>query len=204
MGTVTGWAEKTFGDAARHLTDLIPASLVRAHDRARSGHEGVQTQTLEAYGHGLYAAQYEELEVGLASLPAAAPVRLQGRTLVVLGDHVIYPLRYAKKDVPVTAARLRRATGFRADLIRRHGPEPMQQALDLGIDELNEQEPHPDLALLSEDVKLVLVAYACSMAQGVMRIEWGSAELRQEDRYLIWHHHEQLHLPPRQETPHLA
>lgn len=204
MGTVTGWAVKTFGDAAGQLADLIPASLVRAHTRARSGHEGVQTQTLEAYGHGLYAAQYEELEVGLASLPAAAPVRLQGRTLMVLGDHVIYPLRYAKKDVPVTAARLRRATGFRADLIRRHGPEPMQQAFDLGLEELDGPEPHPDFALLSEDTKLVLVAYACSMAQGVMRIEWGSAELRREDRHLIWHHHEQLDLPPRQESPHLA
>ncbi|MEU9254225.1 hypothetical protein AB0D66_20470 [Streptomyces sp. NPDC048270] len=195
MGTVTGWAEKTFGDAAGQLADLIPASLARAHARARSGHEGVQTQTLEAYGHGLYAAQYEELAAGLASLPSAAPVRLQGRTLVVLGDHVIYPLRYAKKDVPVTAARLRRATGFRADLIRRHGPEPMQQAFDLGLDELVASEAHPDLALLSEDVKLILVAYACSMTQGVMRIEWGSAELRREDRYLVWHYHEQLHCP---------
>ncbi|TFE57119.1 hypothetical protein E3E14_02955 [Streptomyces sp. ICN441] len=197
MGTVTAWAEKTFGDAASQLADVIPTSLVRAHARARSGHEGVQTQTLEAYGHGLYAAQYEELEVGLASLPAVAPVRIQGRTLMVLGDHVIYPFRYAKKDVPVTAARLRRATGFRADLIRRHGAEPTQQAFDLGLDELDEPEPHPDLALLSEDTKLVLVAYACSMTQGVMRIEWGSAELRREDRYLIWHHHEQLHLPTR-------
>ncbi|MER7960014.1 hypothetical protein [Streptomyces sp. NPDC096030] len=116
---------------------------------------------------------------------------------MTLDNHVIYPFRYAKKDVPVTTARLRRATGFRAELIRRHGPEPMQQAFDLGLDELDEQEPHPDLALLSEGVKLVLVAYACSMAQGVMRIEWGSAELRREDRYLIWHHHEPLHLPPR-------
>ncbi|WP_411093853.1 hypothetical protein [Streptomyces sp. 021-3] len=204
MATVTGWAEKTFGNAAGPLADLIPSSLVRAHVRARNGHEGVQTQTLEAYGHGLYAAQYEELEVSLASLPTATPVRLQGRTLMILADHVIYPLRYAKKDVPVTAARLRRATGFRADLIRRHGPEPMQQAFDLGLDELDEQEPHPELALLSEDVKLVLVAYACSMAQGIMRIEWGSAELRREDRYLIWHHHEPLRLPPRPETPHLC
>ncbi|MGM1076710.1 hypothetical protein ACS0VI_10755 [Streptomyces sp. H28] len=25
-----------------------------------------------------------------------------------------------------------------------------------------------------------------------MRIEWGSAELRREDRYLIWHRHEPL------------
>jgi hypothetical protein len=123
---------------------------------------------------------------------------------MVLGDHVIYPLRYAKKDVPVTAARLRRATGFRADLIRRHGPEPMQQAFDFGLEELDEPAPHPDLGLLSEDTKLVLVAYACSMTQGVMRIEWDSAELRREDSFLIWHHNEQLHLPPRQETPHLA
>ncbi|MFJ8583761.1 hypothetical protein ACIRD2_03755 [Streptomyces sp. NPDC093595] len=73
----------------------------------------------------------------------------------------------------------------------------MQQAFDLGLDELDEPEPHPDLTLLSEDTKLVLVAYACSMAQGVMHMEWASAELRREDRYLIWHHHEQLHVPAR-------
>jgi hypothetical protein len=195
MGTVTGWAGKTFGDTADRLADAIAVSLMRAHDRARSGQEGVQTQTLEAYGHGLYAAQYEELHVGLASLPEATPVRLQGRTLMIVGGHVIYPLRYAKRDVPVTAARLRRATGFRAELIRRHGPEPMQQAFDLGLDEPDQPEPHPHLAQLPEDVKLVLVAYACSMTRGVMRVEWGSAELRSEDRYLIWHHHERIHLP---------
>lgn len=194
MRTVTPWARKTFGDTVSQLADLIPASLVRAHARARSGHEGVHTQTLEAYGHGLYAAQYEELAVSLASLSDAAPVRLQSRTLMIIRDHLIYPYCYAKKDVPVTAARLRRATGFRADLIRRHGPEPMQQAFDLDFDESDEAEAHPDLSLLPEDVRLVLVAYACSMSQGVMRIEWGSAELRREDRYLIWHRHEPL--PP--------
>ncbi|WP_432094100.1 hypothetical protein [Streptomyces sp. bgisy100] len=197
MRAVTRWARETFGDAAGPLTDLIPAGLVRAHARARSGHEGVHTQTLEAYGHGLYAAQYEELAVGLSSVADATPVRLQGRTLMIVRGRVIYPYCYAKKDVPVTAARLRSAKGFRADLIRRHGPEPMQQTFDLGLSEHDEAETHPDLNLLPEDVRLVLVAYACSMDQGVMRIEWGSAELRREDRYLVWHRHEPL-CPPAQ------
>ncbi|WTO71220.1 hypothetical protein OG867_23035 [Streptomyces sp. NBC_00209] len=194
MGSASEWARATFGDAADELADRVPACLLRAHMRARSGHEGVHTQTLEAYGHGLYAAQYEELASGLAHLADASVVRLQGRTVVVVSGHVIYPIRYAKRDVPVTAARLRRATGFRAELIRRHGPEPRQQMLDLGLDELEEPEAHPDLALLPEDIRLVLVAYACSMHEGVMRAEWGSAELRREDRYLIWHRHEPLAL----------
>lgn len=192
MGMVVSWTEKAFGEAAGQVASLIPASLVRAHARARSAHEGVHTQTLEAYGHGLYAAQYEELAASLSQLPDAAPIRLQGRTLMILREHLIYPYCYAKKDIPVTAARLRRTTGFRADLIRRNGPEPMQQAFDLGLDDLDDPEPHPDLTLVPEEVKLVLVAYACSMAQGVMRIEWGFAELRREDRYLIWHHHTPL------------
>ncbi|MEU1372118.1 hypothetical protein ABZ442_00460 [Streptomyces triculaminicus] len=190
MGSTTQWARETFGDAADELAEVIPAGLARAHDRARNGHEGVHTQTLEAYGHGLYAAQYEELAAGLASLGHS--LRLQGRTIVTVHEHLIYPFRYAKKDVPVTAARLRRATGFRADLIRRHGPEPMQQVLDLGLEELEDSEVHPDLDLVPQDHRLVLVAYACSMEQGVMRVEWGSAEFRREDRYLIWHHHEAL------------
>ncbi|MFB8046451.1 hypothetical protein ACFC8F_34725 [Streptomyces hydrogenans] len=196
-GRGPGWAERTFGESAEELARLIPAGLVRAHDRARSAHEGVRTQTLEAYGHGLYAAQFEELAVSLSVLPRAVQVRLQGRTFMVLDGHVIYPFRYAKKNVPVTAARLPRATGFRAELLRRHGPEPMQQALDLGLDEPEEPDPRSDLALLPPDTRVVIVAYACSMTEGVIRIEWGSAELRTEDRYLLWHHHEPLALPSR-------
>ncbi|MEU9103303.1 hypothetical protein AB0D54_02865 [Streptomyces xanthophaeus] len=66
----------------------------------------------------------------------------------------------------------------------------MQQALDLGLDELEDREVRPDLGILPEDVRLVLVAYACATDRGVMHIERGSAELRREDRYLVWHHHE--------------
>lgn len=201
MSAVTPWARDTFGTAAGQLAKTIPACLVEAHERARNGHEGVHTQTLEAYGHGLHAAQYETLAAGLAPLEAAVARRLQGRTVMVVGSNVIYPIRYAKKDVPVTAARLRKAVGFRADLIRRHGPEPMQQSLDLGLEELDEQHLHPDIALLPSELRLIIVAYACSMTHGVMRVEWGSAELRREDRYLIWHRHEPL-LPSA--NPHAA
>ncbi|MFE5491032.1 hypothetical protein ACFQ7Z_13920 [Streptomyces virginiae] len=80
---------------------------------------------------------------------------------MLIGSNAIYPIRYAKKDVPVTEARLRKAAGFRADLIRRHGPEPMQQALDLGLDELDELDEdhvHPDVALLPPDLRLIIVA----------------------------------------------
>ncbi|WP_432105746.1 hypothetical protein [Streptomyces sp. bgisy091] len=192
MNVVTPWAKEAFGEVAGALADAIPACLTRAHERARNGHQGVHTQTLEAYGHGLHAVQYEELAAGLEHLPGATAVRLQARTVMIVADHVIYPIRYAKADVPVTAARLRRATGLRADLIRRHGPQPRQGVLDLEFEEIEEQDAHRDLEQLPPNVSLVLIAYACSMGNGVMRLEWGSAELRREDRYLIWHHHEPL------------
>ncbi|MFE0761111.1 hypothetical protein [Streptomyces smyrnaeus] len=192
---MTPWARKTFGDSADFLAKTIPACLTRAHERARDGHQGVHTQTLEAYGHGLHAVQYEELATALEHLPEATAVRLQGRTVMIVANHVIYPIRYAKTDVPVTAARLRRASGLRADLIRHHGPDPMQGELDLGLPDVEEPEVHRDLAQLPPDVGLVLVAYACAMDRGVMRLEWGSAELRREDRYLVWHHHEPLLVP---------
>ena len=194
MSLVTPWAKKTFGEVAGALANAIPACLTRAHERARNGHQGVHTQTLEAYGHGLHAVQYEELAAGLEHLPGATAVRLQARTVMIVAGNVIYPIRYAKTDIPVTAARLRRATGLRADLIWRHGPQPMQGVLDLGFEELVELDTHRDLEQLPSNVSLVLVAYACSMGNGVMRLEWGSAELRREDRYLIWHHHEPLHV----------
>lgn len=189
------WARETFGVLAGPLAEAVPACLTRAHERARDGHQGVHTQTLEAYGHGLHAVQYEELAAGLEHLPGATAVRLQARTVMIVADHVVYPIRYAKTDVPVTGARLRSATGLRADLIRRHGPEPLQMELDLGLDEVEEQEVHPDLGQLPPGVGLVLVAYACSMDRGVMRLEWGSAELRTADRHLLWHHHEPLPVP---------
>ncbi|WP_406178977.1 hypothetical protein [Streptomyces canus] len=153
------------------------------------------TQTLEAYGHGLHASQYEELEAGLADLPGVTAVRLQARTVMVVAAQVLYPIRYAKRDLPVTAARLRRAVGLRADLIRRHGPEPMQGELDLGLEEIQEQEFHKDLGQLALDVGVVLLAYACAMDTGIMRLEWGDAELRRGDRHLLWHNHEPLDLP---------
>ncbi|WP_189741968.1 hypothetical protein [Streptomyces nojiriensis] len=194
MTSVTPWAVETFGTAASRLAETIPACLVEAHARARHAHEQVRTQTKEAYGHGLHAAQYETLAAGLAPLDGSSSRRVQGRTVMVIGIHAILPILYAKRDVPVTAARLAKAYGPRADLIRRHGPEPMQLKLDLGLEELDEQHIHPDVALLPPELRLVIVAYACSVEQGVMRVEWGSAELR-DDRYLVWHHHESL-LPP--------
>ncbi|MET7639767.1 hypothetical protein [Streptomyces sp. NPDC005438] len=190
MGSASQWARDTFGDLAGELADIIPACLVRAHERARSGQEGVHTQTLEAYGHGLHAVQYEELAAGLEGF--GETLSLKGRKVVVVRGHPIYPLRYAKKNVPVTEARLRKGTGFRAELIRRYGPPPMQPAFDLDWGDLEESEAQPDLDLLPEETRLVLVAYACSLEQGVMRIEWGSAELRSQDRRLLWHQHEPL------------
>jgi hypothetical protein len=160
------WSRNVFGELAAPLSRLIPACIVQAHERAREGHQGVRTQTLEAYGHGLHASQYEELATGLADLPGATPVRLHARTLMVVADQALYPIRYAKRDVPVTVARLRRAVGLRADLIRRHGPEPMQGELDLGLEELQEREFHDDLNQLDPDVGLVLLAYACAMDRG--------------------------------------
>ncbi|MFG2984779.1 hypothetical protein ACGFYQ_26585 [Streptomyces sp. NPDC048258] len=154
----------------------------------------MHTQTLEAYGHGLHAVQYEELATGLAHVPGTKTIRLQARSVVMVAERVLYPIRYAKTDVPVTAARLRSRVGLRADLIRRHGPEPLQGELDLGLEELYAREFHSDLDQLGPDTRVVLLAYACAMDRGVMRLEWGEAEV-QADRYLLWHHHNALPLP---------
>jgi hypothetical protein len=183
------WARDTFGDLTEPLGAAVTKSLTRAHERARSGHDGVHTQTLEAYGHGLYAAQFEELMAGLEHFAEATPVRLHARTVMVVANHLIYPFRYANKDLPVTAARLKKKDGLRAELIRELGPEPMQGELDLGLGEF--EEPHRGLAQIPPGTSLVIVAYACSMSDGIMRLEWGIADLR-PDRYLQWHRHEPL------------
>ena len=136
-----------------------------------------------------YAAQFEELLAGREHFAQATPVRLHARTAMVIANHLIYPFRYANKDLPVTAARLKKKDGLRAELIRELGPEPMQGELDLGLDEF--EEAHRGLAQIPTGTSLVIVAYACSMSEGIMRLEWGVADLR-PDRYLQWHRHEPL------------
>ncbi|GAA0285481.1 hypothetical protein GCM10010302_24690 [Streptomyces polychromogenes] len=195
VNPVSRWAGEVFGAVAGRLAETIPACLVEAHARARHAHEQLRTRTQEAYGHGLHAAQYETLAAGLAPIRGTTSRRLQGRTVTVVGGNAILPIRYAQKNVPVTEARLRKAYGFRADLIRRHGPKPIQLSFDLGMEDLDEDQVHPDVALLPPDLQLVIVAYACSLEQGVMRVEWGSAGLLHGDRHLTWHHHEPL-FPP--------
>ncbi|MET9318721.1 hypothetical protein ABZX75_00755 [Streptomyces sp. NPDC003038] len=64
----------------------------------------------------------------------------------------------------------------------------------MGLDELYAEEFHSDLDQLGPETRVVLLAYACSMDRGVMRLEWGEAEL-QANRYLLWHHHQALSLP---------
>nr|WP_019355170.1 hypothetical protein [Streptomyces sp. AA1529] len=190
MGSMSQWANDTFGALACKLADIIPACLVSAHDRARDCHEAIRTQTLEAYGNGLYASQYEVLAEGLA--PYGEPLRLRGRDVMLVKGHLLYPLCYSKRDRPVTTARLRSSYGLRAELIREYGPTPMQQELDLGLDEPQESRTIPEL-LKHPGVKgLVLLPYACSMERGVMRAEWGIAELPHGSRDLIWHRHDPL------------
>lgn len=197
MGSVSQWANDTFGELARELADIIPSCLLRAHHRARDGHEAVRTKTLEAYGNGLYAAQYEELAQGLA--PYGEPLHLRGRAVMLVKGRLLYPLCYAKRDAPVTSTRLRSSYGLRAELIRELGPEPMQQELDLGLGDPNESRTLPELLKRPGVDGLVLLPYACSMEQGVIRAEWGTAELPQGRRDLLWHHHDPL-LPSRSQT----
>jgi hypothetical protein len=190
MGSVGRWANDTFGELAPELADIIPACLLRAHNRARSCHEAVRTQTLEAYGNGLYAAQYEEIAQGLTSY--GEPLRLRGRTVMLVKGRLLYPLCYAKRDVPVTTARLRNSYGLRAELIRELGPTPMQRELDLGLDEAREPTTIPELLHHPGVDGLVLLPYTCSMERGVMRAEWGTAELPHGSRELVWHRHDPL------------
>lgn len=189
--SATPWARETFGDLAEPLAAAVVKALTRAHERARSGHDGVHTQTLEAYGHGLHAAQFEELTAGLEHFADATPVRLRARTVMVVADYLIYPFRYASKDDPVTTARLKKKDGLLAKLIRGFGPEPMQGELDLGLEDFEEHEVYRGLTQIPPDTSLAIVAYACSMTAGIMRLEWGIADLR-PDRYLQWHRHEPL------------
>lgn len=190
MGSVSQWAKDTFGELTCKLADIIPTCLISAHDRARDCHEAVRTQTLEAYGNGLYAAQYEVLAEGLT--PYGEPLLLRGRKVMLVKGRLLYPLCYAKRDVPVTAVRLRSSYGLRAELIRELAPTPMQQELELGLDELRGSKTIPEILKHPGVEGLVLLPYACSMQRGVMRAEWGTAELPHGSRELIWHGHDPL------------
>ncbi|MEU6441328.1 hypothetical protein [Streptomyces sp. NPDC047046] len=84
--------------------------------------------------------------------------------------------------MPLTSARLRRATALSTGLIRRPGPEPSSETWT--SDSKNRDSGPHDFDRLPPDMKLVLVGCA-RLTRSVIRAQWGASELRTEDRYLI-------------------
>ncbi|WP_079170462.1 hypothetical protein [Mangrovactinospora gilvigrisea] len=160
---------------------LIPTAICNAHQRAASGHAGVATATLEAYGCGLHAAQFEELAAALEPLPGAQPRSVRGRAVIVLDRHAFYPMRVG--NVGKTNGR---PSPFRVEFTRRYGPEPLQEPLE-GMPETPEEIAlREGVGVLPEDTRLVLVAYVCALQTGLTELRWGRAELDKAGT-ITWH-----------------
>ncbi|MEY9839743.1 hypothetical protein [Streptacidiphilus sp. EB103A] len=184
------WAQATFGQEAAQLVQVIPRALHSAHERAKTAHLGVQTVTLEAYGHGLHAAQYESLAGALAEVAGTSTIRLNGRDIVLLKDQAFYPLRMPKRG-----GHLKRVSALRRRLFDRHGPDPAQEALDLVWEEGGPdlEEIREGASDLPDNIQLIVLAYVCTVETGLVELRWGHAELL-DDGSLRWHDSEVMQL----------
>jgi hypothetical protein len=183
------WATATFGQEADQLVEIIPLALLAAHNRARQGQLGVRTATLEAYGHGLHAAQYESLAESMAAIPGTSGIKLNGRDIVLLKQHAFYPLR-----MPRRSGHLKRISSLRRRLFDRYGPDPLQGELEWEWEgQADMEEIQAGVSGLPDDVRLVVLAYVCTMDLGLTELRWGHAELL-DDGSLRWHDSESLPL----------
>ncbi|MEU5260721.1 hypothetical protein [Amycolatopsis sp. NPDC021455] len=192
------WADGAFGDDVHKLRLRIPVALAAAHTRARAGHDATASTSRRVYGNGLWEFQYEELARELLGIDGSRIAKFGGYQLVVLADHVFFPLRYSDRaGVPVERARLERpVSAQRERLFGAHAPEieRVEPLLDEAWEELVPADQHEVFPQLGQDTQLVVVAYACNLEAGVLQVEWGQAE-HVGDGELRWGEHSMLPLP---------
>lgn len=206
------WARQRFGAAAQPLRAAIPLALQEAQRRALAAHLAGELESRDAYGGPLAVMQHEELArhtMGIDGVRTVKPPSHSRYRLVVVGDVVLYPWRYASDARDFERAQLRRPVSeLRKDLLAltEEPPPPPEWTLDQA--ELTEDErmaEYEDEKALRRDLveagRTVLIAYASNPESGLLRVVWGDAELVDDERgTLRWTHPEDLPLPAQRKT----
>ncbi|WP_169951242.1 hypothetical protein [Microbispora sp. H11081] len=197
------WALETFGPRAESIRQGVAEALALALENAQDAQRTARTDHLHPFGFTLMSRKFEALARAFADMADVEIIKPPGsqHELVVLGGNLLFPFRYAKdRSVSVVNARIGdgRPSGLVQALFNRFGPDPRAEQLTLGGVEAALPEPVTPaaraLTRLPEDVRLVLIAYACNARAGLLDAWWGEAELLDRTGSLRWHHYEEIPL----------
>jgi hypothetical protein len=183
------WANARFGADSLVLQRLIPRALETAHCRAVDAHNAANMRSKRTYGTTLWELQHEELGQLVTMLPEGRSVELYGYQLAVIGRNALFPVRYHASAIDKISLPREASDQVRA-LFGLHGPRMQQFSFN---DYLPGSMPTPAFNSFPqlENVRLITIAYSCSLDDGIQAMTWGEAALT-ETNHLQWHHHEEL------------
>jgi hypothetical protein len=186
---VSAWASELFTDeeTALAVRDGIGQALVDMQANARASQLEADVTSTQVHGIARYRGAFERVSEKLADLPGAQLVKPNGFQfdLVRIGNGLLYPFCFSKKDSNVRAARIQNVWSVIRELFA-FAPPPEQADLfgNYAFDP-SAVELRPRLAALPEGTRLVLVPFACN-ASGLLKPYWGVAALADESGTLEW------------------
>ncbi|RFU86185.1 hypothetical protein DY218_13790 [Streptomyces triticagri] len=193
QGGPSDWAVKRFGRHAGRLVEAIPEQLARAHARAHAVHLTAGLKKRSPYGVTLAEAVRENLADMARELDES--VRdVRGYEYAVIGDHALFPFKYADRPRPLERARLSAgASPTRRRLLLGHGPDAPEGLFELddGMTTEEYEQLHESFEALGADTKLVCLFFTADAEAGIHFIHWGDAHL-EPDRTFTWLYSEEL------------
>ncbi|MFJ7205128.1 hypothetical protein ACIQWR_16485 [Streptomyces sp. NPDC098789] len=192
------WATDVFGDQAAAVRLGVGQGLRNMQANAQAAQEQGAARTTRAYGTSRYENQYERLQDELKDLPGARAVQPFGfpYELMLIGNGLLYPFRYAKTKSDVRSARIPNETRLVKELFTfaptpKHTQDPFD--LDFGV-AVTVAEPRGALATIPPDTQLILVPFACNASE-LLEAYWGIASLGVNQQLEWTTDPEALHLP---------
>ncbi|MET9885207.1 hypothetical protein ABZZ20_19155 [Streptomyces sp. NPDC006430] len=192
------WATDVFGDQAAAVRLAVGQGLRNMQANAQAAQEQAASRTTRTYGTTRYENQYERLQDELKELPGVRAVQPFGFSyeLMLIGNGLLYPFRYAKTKSDVRSARIPSESRLVRELFTfapapKHTQDPFD--LDFGT-AIPTAEPRGALATVPQGTQLILVPFACNASE-LLEAYWGIAALGM-NRQLEWATDpEPLHLP---------
>ncbi|MFG3117878.1 hypothetical protein ACGF4C_26245 [Streptomyces sp. NPDC048197] len=192
------WATDVFGKQAAAVRLGVGQGLRNMQANAQAAQEQAASRTTRTYGTTRYENQYERLQDELKDLPGARAVQPFGFSyeLMLIGNGLLYPFRYAKTKSDVRSTRIPSQSRLVQELFTfAPAPKHTQDPFDLVFGPaVPAAEPRGGLATIPQGTQLILVPFACNGSE-LLEAYWGIAALGM-NRQLEWSTDpEPLHLP---------
>lgn len=183
------WSAKQFGgeEQARAVRDGIGWALRDMQENARASRKEAGVSSTQIHGVARYRGSFERVAEELMDVPGAQLVKPNGFQfeLVRIGDGLIYPFCFSKKDISVRTAKIQNVWSVIRELFAFAPPPAQADLFGAYAFDPSAVELRPRLAALPPETRLVLVPFACN-AEGLLKPYWGVASLADESGTLEW------------------